>query len=165
MILPNGASDLLSRLLDAGVEFIVVGGGAAVMQGAPITTRDLDIVHARSPDNVERLLRVLLDVHAFDRADLAKRRLPPRASALSGRGHLLFETDLGELDVLCEIDGDKGYEALLPHARELRSGDRTVLVLDLPMLIEVKARAGRAKDRWVLPLLIATLEERERQPE
>ncbi len=162
MTLPTGASDILARLLDAGVEFIVVGGGAAVMQGAPITTRDLDIVHARSPENVERLLGVLVGLHAFDRADLAKRRLPPRASALAGRGQLLFETDLGELDVLCEIDGDKGYEELLPHARRLRDGDRAVLVLDLPMLIEVKARAGRPKDRWALPFLMAALQERER---
>lgn len=163
MTLPAGASDLLERLLAAGVEFIVVGGGAAVMQGAPVATKDVDIVHSRSPENVERLLRVLLDLHAYDRADLAKRRLPPRAAALAGRGHLLFDTDLGELDVLCEIDGDKGYEELLPHARSLQGAGRTVLVLDLPMLIEVKARAGRPKDRWVLPLLIATLEERERQ--
>jgi len=33
-------------------------------------------------------------------------------------------------------------------------------VLDLPTLIEVKAKTGRAKDRVALPVLIATLEER-----
>jgi hypothetical protein len=38
---------LLARLCEAGVEFIIVGGAAAVMQGAPITTNDLDIVHRR----------------------------------------------------------------------------------------------------------------------
>jgi hypothetical protein len=35
---------LVRRLVDAGVEFIVVGGAAAVLHGAPITTEDLDIV-------------------------------------------------------------------------------------------------------------------------
>jgi hypothetical protein len=39
---------LLEKLCEAGVEFIVVGGAAAVLQGAPITTADLDIVHRTS---------------------------------------------------------------------------------------------------------------------
>ncbi len=46
---------LLATLCDAGVEFIIVGGAAAVIQGAPITTNDLDIVHRRTPENVARL--------------------------------------------------------------------------------------------------------------
>ena len=36
-------SALLKGLSEAGVEFIVVGGLAAVAQGAPVTTFDLDI--------------------------------------------------------------------------------------------------------------------------
>ena len=51
---------LLAKLCDAGVEFIVVGGAAAVIQGAPITTNDLDIVHRRTPENVARLIGLLL---------------------------------------------------------------------------------------------------------
>jgi hypothetical protein len=47
---------LLASLCDSGVEFIVVGGVAAVLQGVPITTTDLDIVHRRTPENVARLL-------------------------------------------------------------------------------------------------------------
>jgi hypothetical protein len=45
-------SALLAALYDSKVEFIVVGGVAAVLQGAPITTTDLDIVHSRTPENV-----------------------------------------------------------------------------------------------------------------
>jgi hypothetical protein len=33
------------------VEFIVVGGVAAVLQGAPVVTFDLDILHRRTPEN------------------------------------------------------------------------------------------------------------------
>lgn len=40
---------LFAKLCDAAVEFIVVGGAACVIQGAPITTNDLDIVHRRTP--------------------------------------------------------------------------------------------------------------------
>lgn len=50
---------LLSSLIEANVEFIVVGGAAAVLSGVPVVTKDLDIVHKRSPENIERLLSVL----------------------------------------------------------------------------------------------------------
>ena len=65
---------LLRRLSGAGVEFIVVGGAAAVLHGAPITTEDLDIVHRRSPENVARLKTLLDGLDAYVR-ELASRRL------------------------------------------------------------------------------------------
>lgn len=64
---------LLTALSDAGVEFIVVDGAAAVLQGAPITTLDLDVVHRRTPENVARLLGVLLRLNATMRYGLADR--------------------------------------------------------------------------------------------
>ena len=73
--------ELLRRLADAGVEFIVVGGAAAVLHGAPITTEDLDIVHRRSPENVSRLKSLLDELDARVR-ELADRRLRPQESAL-----------------------------------------------------------------------------------
>jgi hypothetical protein len=39
---------------------------------------------------------------------------------------------------------------------------RLLRVLDLPTLIAVKTKAGRPKDRLVLPILIATLQERDK---
>ena len=54
----EAAFQILERLNDAKVEYIVVGGMAAVLLGAPIVTADVDIVHRRSPENVQRLLEV-----------------------------------------------------------------------------------------------------------
>ncbi|MGB5547491.1 MAG: hypothetical protein WBM74_13035 [Polyangiales bacterium] len=51
--------ELLRHLTKARVEFIIVGGAAAVLHGAPITTEDLDIVHRRTGDNVARLKAAL----------------------------------------------------------------------------------------------------------
>ena len=45
---------ILRALVEAGVEFIVVGGVAAVLNGAPVSTFDLDVVHARDAANVAR---------------------------------------------------------------------------------------------------------------
>ena len=97
---------LLAKLCDAGVEFIIVGGAACVIQGAPITTNDLDIVHRRTPENIERLLELLLQLDATMRYDFANRALRPTAELLAGKGHLNLSTSLGPLDPLCELDGE-----------------------------------------------------------
>ena len=148
------------ELASAGVEFVIVGGVAAVLQGAPVTTLDLDIVHRRTPENVERLLGVLRRLDAVMRYDLANRGLRPTAEMLSGRGQLNLSTSLGPLDPLCELHEGQGYEELLAHSDIVTDDGLSLHVLDLPTLIEIKAHAGRAKDRLMLPVLIATLKER-----
>lgn len=154
---------LIRELTDAGVEFIVVGGAAAVLQNAPIVTEDVDIVHRRTTENIARLTEVLERLDAYFRGDPARRKLRPRASDFAGHGHILLQTDLGKLDVLCEISGQRGYEELAEHTLEVEDGSLRVQVLDLPMLIRVKAEANRPKDRLVLPVLLATLEERRKR--
>jgi hypothetical protein len=59
---------ILEVLSDQGVEFVVVGGLAAVLGGAPLSTFDLDVVHCRNPANIERLLAALhlLDAVYYD---------------------------------------------------------------------------------------------------
>ena len=49
----------LRALAEAGIDFIVVGGVAAVLNGAPVDTFDVDVVHARDAPNVARLLPLL----------------------------------------------------------------------------------------------------------
>lgn len=78
---PTKIAELLGVLARHQVDFIVVGGVAAVIQGAPVNTFDLDVVHARTPDNIERLLGALRELDAVYRIDL-KRRLSPTASHL-----------------------------------------------------------------------------------
>lgn len=153
---------IILGLHQAGVAFIVVGGAAAVMQGAPVITEDLDIVHQRTPENVERLLAWLLAHGAHHRFDPANRRLPPKEDALLGNGHLNLQTTLGKLDVLCELGLGEGYDEILADTVVLDGGPCPVRVLGLPRLIAVKARAGRPKDRAVLPVLAATLDEQTR---
>lgn len=152
---------LIDALLDAEVEFVVIGGLAAVLHGAPLVTADVDIVHRRTQENVERLLPVLLRLHARARGDT--RNLPPTASALMGRGHVLLDSDLGPVDVLCEIGVGQDYDWLLPRSEELARDTRRVRIVSLPTLIELKTAAGRVKDRMAIPVLVATLEERERE--
>jgi predicted nucleotidyltransferase len=150
--------ELLRRLVDAEVEFIVVGGAAAVLHGAPITTEDLDIVHRRTPDNVSRLKNLLDELDAHVR-ELANRRLAPEESALLGEGHVLLSTRLGPLDCLGTLIDGRGFEELVSRTESIEDEGSEFRVVDLPTLIEIKTKTGRAKDRLMMPVLVALAEE------
>ena len=51
--------DLLRLLTEHGVEFIIIGGAAAVIHGSSRLTQDLDIVYRRSPENLACLTNAL----------------------------------------------------------------------------------------------------------
>ena len=140
------------------VKFVVVGMAAGVLQGVPLTTLDVDVVHDRNAENVTRLLGALAELQAIYRGD--PRNLAPTESHLMGPGHQLLTTIFGDLDCLGSVDGGKNYADLVPFTTELALGENaTVRVLELSMLIEVKRRAGRPKDMAALPFLEATLDE------
>lgn len=102
-----------------------VGGVSGVLQGAPISTLDLDLVHARAPDNVERVVSALTELDARYR-DLTGRVLRPQAAALSGPGHHLLLTNAGPIDMLGQIDDNATFEDLLPESDELVLDDLTI---------------------------------------
>ena len=154
---------ILSALHAQDVAFILVGGLAAALDGAPVTTYDADVVHSRDEANVERLLRVLTDLDAIFRIQ-PERRLKPSASHLTGPGHLNLITRYGPLDVLGTIGHNLGYQELLPHSAEMDIGERVrIRVLDLETLIAMKELLAGEKDRAVLPILRRTLEEQRRK--
>ena len=146
---------LLRVLCTHNVEFILVGGLAAVLQGAPIITGDLDIVHRRTPENASRLMAALANLDAVYRLD--PRRLRPTVSHLLGPGHALLATRFSDLDVLGTIFADTPYEGLLSDTIEIELDDVTIRVLRLERLIQAKEFAGRPKDLAVLPALRAAL--------
>jgi len=55
---------LLKTMVEHKVDFIIAGGISAVPHGAPVTTLDLDLLHSRSPDNINRLLLALKEIEA-----------------------------------------------------------------------------------------------------
>ena len=120
-------------------------------------------MHRRTPENVDRLLAWLHEHEAYHRLDLANRRLPPTREPLLGSGHMNLQTTLGKLDVLGELNHGEGYEELVPYAILYEIRGEQVQVLGLEKIIEAKVRAGRPKDKAVLPLLLATLDERRRR--
>lgn len=148
--------EALRLLASERVEVVLVGMLSAVVRGAPATTFDIDIVHHRTPENVARLLQVLLSIDAVHRGD--PRRLPPTESRLLGPEHQLLSTRLGDIDCLGQLHDGETYEDLLPHSDPMPLGDGLALrILRLETLIAIKRAAGRPKDLAVLPLLEETL--------
>jgi hypothetical protein len=154
------AGRLLRALTDGEVRFIVVGGIAAVAQGVPFVTFDVDVVHERSPENVQRLLAVLSGIDAVYVRPSGSPPIVPRADLLLGDGHHILTSVYGRLDVLGRIEGGRGYEELLPFTVGSRVGDAAVRLLSIETILEIKRASPRPKDRAIVPLLEAVLRRR-----
>jgi hypothetical protein len=153
-------SQTLRALHEGRIDFILVGGLSAVLNGVPVNTYDVDVVHSRGAENIERLLPVLQSLDAVFRIQ-PERRLKPTATHLSGKGHLNLSTRFGPLDLLGTIGDDLGYRELLVHSSEMDIGGGVrIRVLHLDTLISIKEQLAGEKDLAMLPLLRRTLEEK-----
>jgi hypothetical protein len=151
---------LLAALVDAGVAFIVVGGVAGTAHGAARLTQDLDIVYARDPDNLGRIVAALASHAPYPRGGPPGLPFAFDAQTLRNGGNFTLHTDLGDIDLLADIAGGGGYAALAPFAVTLEAFGRQVNCLGLRRLIEVKRAAGRPKDFEAIAELELLLEER-----
>jgi hypothetical protein len=157
--------EILLILARSGAEFIVVGGMSAVMNGADINTRDLDVVHRRNPVNVSLLLPALRELDAWYRMRTDK-KLHPNESYLMSPGHQLLRTIHGDLDLLGAIGVNLSlsYEDLLGDSEFLEIAPGVpVRALSLEKYIELKEDLRRDKDIAFLPTLRATLHEKRKR--
>jgi predicted nucleotidyltransferase len=146
----------LQELRKREIQFIIVGGLAAVLHGAPVQTYDIDLVHSREAENIDRLLTFLAEADAIFRIQ-PERRLRPNKSHLMGSGHLNLLTRYGPVDLLATIGQDLDFSDLLPRSIEMDVGGGIgVRVLDLETIIAVKEQLASEKDLAVLPVLRRT---------
>jgi len=141
------------------VKHVVVGGVAAILEGAPITTLDLDVVYRNDPDNVRRLATALSELEAVYR-DPAGRRIEPTLERLQRNRVKLMESRLGMLDAMQEVGAGWTHAEVLARSCPMRVDDLEIRVLELAAVIETKEAADRDKDRAMLPVLRQTLEQR-----
>lgn len=137
-----------------GVEYVVVGGVAAVLQGAPVTTFDIDALIKVDAANVDRLAKALAILDARYREH---RDLRPTTSDLAAGGHLLLTTNSGPLDLLGFIGGGRRYEDVASSTRRMTVGGLTIRVLSVEALIADKKALGRDKDLVAIRFLEAVL--------
>lgn len=150
---------LLNVLVGARVEFIIIGGFAATAHGSAYVTVDLDIVYARTPENVSRLAAALESLQPYLRG--APPGLPFRfdIETITRGLNFTLTTTAGDLDLLGEAAGGGTYEALLPHTEVRELLGLECRFVDLETLIHLKRAAGRPRDLERIAELEALREE------
>jgi predicted nucleotidyltransferase len=139
-------TSLLTRLADAEVEFVVIGGIAVVAHGHIRTTRDLDITYATSKRNLETLGNVLVELDARLRGVTEVVPFIPDGQTLRNASLLTLTTSAGALDLLAEPPGAPPYAELKRRAEAIELDGSEVLIASLDDLVAMKRAAGRPRD-------------------
>jgi len=141
---------ILEALVEAGVEFLLIGGVAVGFHGYVRATKDVDVVPSPDPENLQRLAGVLEHLDAeieggeeFDDAELPD---PLDPTALELGGNWVLRTRLGRFDVMQWIGDDALWEKLSPAAISAEIGKLTVQVVGYEDLVALKQQAGRPED-------------------
>jgi predicted nucleotidyltransferase len=136
---------LLHRLADSGLDFVIIGGFAAVTHGSALMTRDLDICVLLTNETVEKLRTILADWHPRHRMTPQKLSFLefPKTGTVQ---NLYLETDFGVVDILSSVLGVGDYHRLRKWAEAFEIGGRTYQVISLEDLIAAKEAIGREKD-------------------
>jgi uncharacterized protein (DUF952 family) len=147
---------LVARLVDGGVDFVVVGSAGAALLGADVTPGDLDICPDLAVANLERLAAVLADLEARPRMGIPgwiteEERAAYRPQATLESLDYDFDTSLGDLDLVVRPLGplpsdDLSYAALIETARIVEIDGRAVPVAAPEALVGSKLGARRPKD-------------------
>jgi hypothetical protein len=146
--------ELLLALTNAQVEFIVIGGVAVSVHGFVRATKDLDIVPDPSPENLQRLARLLEEIKAqhVGLEDFTPEEFPYDPTdpvQLAEGANFRLETSLGPMDIMQWVEGietDLAYSELAPRAVPVTFRDTQIQVCALDHLRAMKRAAGRPQD-------------------
>lgn len=145
------------------VDFVLIGGLAAVVHGSPLLTTDVDVTPDRDADNLDRLAAALRELDARIRTSEPEGVVFPIGAAfLAAQPRMLnLTTSAGDLDLtFTPAAFSGGYEELRAESDPFELADGEVThVARLSAIIRSKEAADREKDRRALPYLRALLDE------
>jgi hypothetical protein len=136
----------MRALTSRGVDFVLIGGFAAVIHGSPRLTQDLDITYADDEANLGALGAALQDLGARLRDVQEEVPFVPDAQALRRVELLTLDTSAGPLDLVLRPPGAPSYAALRGRAQRVDVGGLAVLVASIDDLLAMKRAGERAKD-------------------
>jgi predicted nucleotidyltransferase len=138
--------ELLRRLAEADVEFVLIGGYAAVIHGSAYVTNDVDVCAVLSPDNIEKIRKALADlkpVHRQSHRRLSFLEVPAPGQSLQ---NLYLETTDGIIDIITSVLGVGDFARLRERAMRADVFGMSCAVISLEDLIAAKEALGREKD-------------------
>jgi predicted nucleotidyltransferase len=139
-------TELLKALAAGSVDFVVIGGIAAVVHGSARLTQDLDIMYSKEPANLDALGRVLVQLGGRLRGVTDDVPFVPDERTLGRTTILTLDTKAGPLDLLTDPPGAPRYEQLRQAAGRTSVGGVPVLIASIDHLVAMKVAAGRDKD-------------------
>ena len=153
---------MFRALARARVEYVLIGGLAAVLHGAPVITQDADICPRRTPENLRRLATALRAMQARIRtqAEPDGVEFTCDAAFISKMKMLNLTTRFGDFDISLEPGGfTAGYDDLVAHSVMFNIDGIPVRAAALADVISSKQVANRPKDHLALPVLYALEDE------
>jgi len=158
---PLRLRELLQRLVETEIRFVLVGGLAVNAWGYLRGTRDLDVVPDPDRENLEKLDLLLRGLGG--RVDVGGRLLDSSAIStfLKTGDRTLVLTELGQIDVLQGLPQVPRYEVLESQAQDVDLEGLTVRVCSLEHLLEMKRASDRPRDKDDLEALEAAQGKRE----
>jgi predicted nucleotidyltransferase len=148
------AAPVLNRvarvLREAGLEAIMIGNAAAALQGAPVTTVDVDFLFRKTPANLRKLKAMARALSAV----ILRPYYP-----VSDLFRLAADDESLQLDFMAMIHGARSYNSVKSRAISVDIGGEKILVAALSDIIASKRAANRPRDRAVLDVLTKTLKE------
>jgi len=138
-----------------GVRFVLIGGLAAVINGSPFATEDVDVTPEHTEANLTRLSAALTELEARIAARDVPEGLPfsHNAASLAGSAVWNLVTKFGHLDIAFAPDGTTGFDDLRRDAMNVDIAGMQIAVASLADIIRSKQAANRPKDQRVLPTL------------
>jgi hypothetical protein len=138
---------LLASLVKADIRFVVIGGLALGSWGVIRGTKDCDIVPDSTPENLQRLAKLVADLGGHVQLGESLLGSERSISALLQSGErALISTSLGDLDVVQGLDGVLPYAELRASAIDVEIADVAIRICALEHLRAMKRAAGRPRD-------------------
>ena len=156
---PLDAEGLIVALNEAGVEYVAIGGFAAVLHGSPLPTQDVDICPSSEAANLGRLASLLLLAMArWQSSGTPFATTAEAESRLRSANVTSLDTSFGRLDIVIKPSGTRGYADLKRDRVLYEIGGVPVPTASLRAIIRSKQSAGRQRDLAGLPTLRKLLE-------
>ena len=138
---------LLGRLIRHDVEFVLVGGYAAMLYGVSLVTRDVDVCAPFTLENLQKIYKALAELHPYHRETPQQIPFVMPDDFRRKLRNLYLATDDGPVDFLGEVLGVGDFEKVLASSVITNTPAGQFRILNIDTLIIAKEAAGRDRDK------------------